>query len=113
MGVEEEAVQGSRSRSVQAIARYGMADTRQVDPDLMRPASADPHLQERKPGVTFPYPVLGESLATVLQARGHADAPHRVPRDFRLDGPVLLFNGSLHEGQIGLLDRPPGELFRQ
>ena len=45
MGVQKIARERAGRSAVQFIARHGMANARQMYPDLMRPAGADPHFQ--------------------------------------------------------------------
>ena len=101
-----------RGRGVQGVAQQGMAHMRHVDADLVRASGMDAHGHQREilaRAAPEHAPVaVGRLAAPLLRDNGHLDlggrmAAQRFPAGARLRGHAL------HQGQIFLVDFPPGK----
>ena len=113
-GVEEEPTRSVRtplggSGAVDRIARYRVIYGGQVDPDLVRSAGDQIQFQQRPAGQPLPDPISGDRLATARHHR-HTSSVVRIAPDRRLDAADVGRDGSLDQGQVGLLDLPGLEL---
>ena len=103
-----------RGRGVQGIAQQGMAHVRHVDADLMRAPRMDAYGHQRKIlARTAPEhtPVaVGRLAAPVLRDHGHLDLGGRMAAQ-RFPAGARLRRHALHQGQIFLVDFPPGKGF--
>src|SRR5579862_7516144 len=100
--------------AIQRIAHDGMADRREVYPDLMGAPGIDLDLEQCElavGGVNTPYDlVVRESLAASGVAGGHAGAPSAVAADAGRDRAGVFLNPAVDERDVLLLHFAPREL---
>src|SRR5450432_3241940 len=87
-GVEEEPLETVWSaprgaRAVDGIARDGVADRLEMDPDLVGPTGDQVHLEQGPAGKSLADPIARRRRATVVDHR-HPRPKLRVPPDRRL-----------------------------
>src|SRR5882762_4316017 len=77
-------------RAVQAIANHRVSNAREMDPDLVRAAGSDFHLEvaESAGGLLRRWtaskdPIFRQCRSALVQLRRHPDAPHGVTGDWR------------------------------
>ena len=91
--MQEQPLEAVRSapdgaRGVQPVARHGMADGREVDPDLVGPTGDQLQLQQRPASEPLADAVAGDGLPAVGHD-GHPQPVAGVAADGRLDAAHL------------------------
>src|SRR5688572_21574069 len=89
-----------------------MADRREMDADLVRPAGVQVDLEQRPAGETFANAIARNGRATGGDD-GHAAKSLWVAANGRLDAPDLCRNRAVDERQVRLLDAARLELGHQ
>jgi len=112
--VEEEPAEAlraasRRARAIDRIARDGMTDGIEVDPDLVGPPGDEIELEQRPALEPLANAIASHGWATVRHDR-HLRAVLRVAADRRLDAPGRRRDRALHECLVGLLDAARLEL---
>ena len=77
-GMEKEAGERARGRAVEFVAHDGVAQAREVCPDLVRTARADADFEQCEILEALQDSEFGERRAALAQAGGHAGAMDRV-----------------------------------
>src|SRR5450756_2543787 len=105
--MQEEPLQAVRAaprgpRAVDGVARDGMAQGRQVDPDLVGPAGDEVHLQEGPSAEALANPVPGDGRPSVGD-HGHPGPLPRIAPDRRLDPAGGRLYAALNQREVRLL----------
>src|SRR5487761_2301031 len=98
-----------RSRAVDGIARDGVPEGSQVDPDLVGPAGDEVDLEERPAPEALADPVAGDGWPPVRDD-GHPGPLARIAPDRRLDPAGGRLHATLDQGEVRLLAPPRLEL---
>ena len=98
-----------RPAAVDGIARDGMPDRVEVDPDLVRPTGHEVELEERPAGESLAHPVTGCRLATVGD-HGHLRPVLRIATNRGFDAAEGGRHLPVDEGEVRLLHPPRLEL---
>src|SRR5579864_172733 len=110
----EGGLTGDLGRSaVEAVAHHGMADARQMYPDLVRTACADAHFKKREVRKTANDMILGPRCTATREPGSHADALPGIARDRFLDAAMLQLDFAMHQSEISFFYATRGELFGQ
>src|SRR5450756_1472240 len=105
--MQEEPLQAVRAaprgpRAVNGVARDGMAQGRQVDPDLVGPAGDEVHFQEGPSTEALANPVPGDGWPSVGD-HGHPGPLPRIAPDRRLDPAGGRLYAALDQREVRLL----------
>src|SRR5450756_1605774 len=90
------------ARAVDGVARDGMAQGRQVDPDLVGPAGDEVHFQEGPSTEALANPVPGDGWPSVGD-HGHPGPLPRIAPDRRLDPAGGRLYAALNQREVRLL----------
>src|SRR5258705_9765366 len=99
--------------SVQTIARYRMADTRQVGANLVGPAGADPYCEQGEVVESAQNTILAPGAPPSGEFRGHPHAARRIAGDRLVYSAVIGLQRPLDQCDVNLGDPPVGELRRK
>ncbi len=114
--MQENALAGlrvARGGPVQAVPRDRVAEACQVRADLMCAPGSDADFEVRETREAIPYAIIGQRLASMTQARGHARAADGIAGDGFGDAAGISLHAALRQRQINLLHAARSELRRQ
>src|SRR5665811_2123012 len=105
--MQEQPLQAVRAatrgpRAIDGVARDGMAQGCQVDPDLVGPAGDEVHFKQRPAAEALANPVPGDGRPSVGD-HGHPGPLPRIAPDWRLDPAGGRLDAPLDEREVRLL----------
>ena len=107
---ERRAVFDFRGRAVDCVARNRVAETRQMNPNLVRTPGANADFQQSEFGEPAKHAVFGARLAALRETRGHTGSPNRIARDRLMDAAVVGLYFPMDQRNVNFFDLPAGEL---
>src|SRR5437764_5107443 len=101
-------------RAVQPIPNHRMTKRRKMHADLVGAPGIDLHFQQTELAIrrfdSLLHRVMRNRLSPGRSSRGHADAPHSIAADARVNGAAILLRPTMDQCDVGFLDLAPGEL---
>jgi len=97
--------------AVEWVARNGMTEVVEVDPDLVAPARTGMGFDERMWSEALQHAEIGNAGLTPL--RIDSDAARAALAQRVIDCALVLYHHAMDKGQVGLLDLPGLELLIQ